>query len=54
VSSHEELAAIAAAIALLWNQSDPVAAQVQPVSPSRWKIADRNAELEIEELRAVR
>jgi hypothetical protein len=48
----DELAAIATALAVLTNDAAQASAPVTP--PSRWKRADRNPELEMEEIRALR
>ena len=47
----DELAAITAALAVLRAQSEPDVATEG--SSSRWKLAARNPELEIEELRVL-
>jgi hypothetical protein len=53
VISQDELAAIAAAIAVL--EAEKSAPEAQPArSESRWKLAGRRPELELEDIRALR
>ncbi|MGC2128834.1 MAG: hypothetical protein WA629_01950 [Candidatus Aquilonibacter sp.] len=46
----DELAAIASALAILTEQGEPA---IPSAPPSRWKVATRNPDLEIEDYRRV-
>jgi len=53
VIASEELAAVAAALALLATEPATEPTPHDAIRPSRWKIAARNPDFEIEELRAI-
>jgi hypothetical protein len=53
VIAHEELAAVAAALALLAAEPATEPTTRDAIQPSRWKVAARNPDFEIEELRAI-